>query len=105
MSEESARAFRHRTEVLSTLVNHEGFRLLEEELRKRERRMSEAFWAILMADTTPPDMVEQMAYVKGYIRGMRYATAVPRGAERKRNGEVEDENEEVEDRWSAWVAK
>jgi hypothetical protein len=103
--EESERALRHKAELLSSLVNQEGFKLLEEELLKKERRMSETFWSILMSDQPPADMVEQMAFVKGFFRGMRYAVAVPKGAEKKRNGEVEFENEETEDRWSTWVAR
>ena len=105
MNEESERILRHRAELLSGLLKQEGFQLLEETLLRKEKQLSETHWSILMSDEPPPDIAEKTVELKGFLRGMRYAIAIPKGAERKRNGEVELEDEEIEDGWSTWVAR
>jgi len=105
VNEEQERASRHKTELLAGLPRLEAFQLLEKELLRKQRSMADAFWAVLMSDHPPLDMGEQTAFVRGFFRGMRYAIALPKAHENKRNGEVEIEDEEIEDRWSAWVAK
>ena len=103
MSEESERVIRHRGELLSTLVKQEGYKLLEEEVGRKEKRMQNALWAVLMSDQPPSDLGEQVAFVKGFFRGMNYTINVPRWAAQKLGGVPDDAIEEIEDRWSTWA--
>lgn len=106
MTEESERALAHRTRLLASLLKIEGFQMLDDTLKKKEQRMGDALWQLLISPEGISDPQRALDHARGFIEGMRYAVAVPHGAERKLRGiDAEDEEEEYEmtDRWATWA--
>jgi hypothetical protein len=101
---ESQRAIRHRAEVLSSLLKVEAFQMLEETLLKKQRRDAEQLLAILTSEDGVEDPQRLLDRYRGFVAGLNYAMAVPRGAQRSLQGEVEEEEEpEMTDGWAAWA--
>jgi hypothetical protein len=100
---ESARAIRHRAELLATLPKVEAFAALTQECERKERRMTEALMQRLLSGESLDVLQRQIDYDRGWIDAMRYIThAIPAGAERmlERQTQSLNESEPEEDFWS-----
>ena len=66
---------------LTALYQHPSWSTLEAEVDKKEERLTKSVLAMALNTRTGLSL-EQQAYIRGFIHGMRWFTAVPASAER-----------------------
>lgn len=66
---------------LSALYQHPSWPTIEAEVDKKERYIEKVLVALALHNKSGVDL-EQQAYMRGFIDGMRWFTAVPASAER-----------------------
>jgi hypothetical protein len=101
--QESARALRMRAQLLVTLPRVEAFRVLIEEIEKKQTRIERTLMSLVLTDGMDGEKMQRQAdHDRGFIAGMRYATIeIPQGAERMlARTDVVIEEEGVADHWS-----
>lgn len=92
-------ALAKRQAALTALTQHPSWPDLLDEVRKNEERIEQRVLAITLGSLGPVDSLE-IARLRGFIRGMRWFTAVPSNAEaeldkylRRRGVNLEGSNE------------
>jgi hypothetical protein len=66
---------------LSSLYQHPAWPTLEAEVDKKEARLTKTIVSLALNSRDGLTM-EQQAYIRGFVHGMRWFTAVPASAER-----------------------
>jgi dephospho-CoA kinase len=83
LSEEASRDLLTRQAALTALTQHPSWPELEAELNRKEERVRKGVLAKALAGgpTAGSLTLEEMAFWRGFLQGMRYVIAVPVGAE------------------------
>lgn len=79
---------------LTTLYQHPSWPTLEAEVDKKEERITKTILALALNSRTGLGL-EQQAYLRGFVHGMRWFTAVPANAERSLERFLREQGVEV----------